>query len=154
MVFSGTQGVLDLNIFSILSDELRILTHCGLMMPYGNMDLGQHWLSFVMACCLMALSHNLNQCWYIIDRVLWHSSDNNFTGSRYHFIKWIWKFDVWNYEELKIILILWPWLFWNKVHECSQQNTYMTLPHWPLGDNFQTLFSVRYPENFPTGLIY
>ena len=28
----------------------------------------------VMACCLMAPSHYLNQCWLIISKVLWHSS--------------------------------------------------------------------------------
>ena len=24
--------------------NLRVLTHCGLMTPYGNIELGQHWL--------------------------------------------------------------------------------------------------------------
>ena len=33
----------------------------------------------VMACCLMAPSHYLNQCWLIIDKVQWHSGDGNFT---------------------------------------------------------------------------
>ena len=33
-----------------------------------------------MACCLMATSHYLNQCWLIIKGVLWHSPDNDFTG--------------------------------------------------------------------------
>ena len=28
----------------------------------------------VMACCLTAPSHYLNQCWLIISKVLWHSS--------------------------------------------------------------------------------
>ena len=32
-------------------------------------------LAQVMACCLAAPSHYLNQCWLIISRVLWHSSD-------------------------------------------------------------------------------
>ena len=30
-------------------------------------------LAQVMACCLMAPSHYLNQCWFIISKVLWHS---------------------------------------------------------------------------------
>ena len=38
-------------------------------------------LAQVMACCLMALSHYLNQCWLIIKGVLWYSLGNNFTGS-------------------------------------------------------------------------
>ena len=35
-------------------------------------------LAQVMACCLMAPSHYLNQCWLIINRVKWHSPDGNF----------------------------------------------------------------------------
>ena len=31
-------------------------------------------LAQVMACCLMAPSHDLNQCWLIIGEVPWHSS--------------------------------------------------------------------------------
>ena len=30
----------------------------------------------VMACCLTAPSHYLNQCWLIISMVLWHSSED------------------------------------------------------------------------------
>ena len=33
----------------------------------------------VMACCLMAPSHYLNQCWLIITKEQWHSSDGSFT---------------------------------------------------------------------------
>ena len=44
------------------------LTHCGLVMPYGDRDLGQHWLR-----CLTATSHYLNQCWLIISDVQWYS---------------------------------------------------------------------------------
>ena len=36
-------------------------------------------LAQVMACCLMAPSHYLNQCWLIISKVQWHSSECNFT---------------------------------------------------------------------------
>ena len=38
-------------------------------------------LAQVMACCLTAISHNMNQCWLTISKVQWHSSDGNF--SRY-----------------------------------------------------------------------
>ena len=38
------------------------LTHCGLVTSYGDKDLGPHWSTEVMACCLMAPSHYLNQC--------------------------------------------------------------------------------------------
>ena len=36
-------------------------------------------LAQVMACFLMAPSHFLNQCWFTISKVYWHSSANNFT---------------------------------------------------------------------------
>ena len=36
-------------------------------------------LAQVMACCLMAPSHYLNQCWLIIKEVLWQSYDSNIT---------------------------------------------------------------------------
>ena len=39
-------------------------------------------LTQVMACCLTAPSHYLNQCWHIIKGVLWHSS--RFTGFAQH----------------------------------------------------------------------
>ena len=57
------------------------LTHCGLLSPYGNIVLGQHCLSQVMACCLTASSNYLDQCWIIVIGVLWHSPQNNFTRS-------------------------------------------------------------------------
>ena len=48
--------------------------------PSNAIDLGQHWLrKTVMACCLTAPSHYLNQCWLIISKVQWHSSEGNFT---------------------------------------------------------------------------
>ena len=36
-------------------------------------------LAQVMACCLMATSHYLNQCWLIISKVQWHPSGSNFS---------------------------------------------------------------------------
>ena len=36
-------------------------------------------LAQVMACCLTAPSHYLNQCWLMISEVFWHSPDSNFT---------------------------------------------------------------------------
>ena len=35
-------------------------------------------LAKVMACCLMAPSHYLNQSWLLINEVLWHSPGSNF----------------------------------------------------------------------------
>ena len=39
---------------------------------------GSTWVQ-VMACCLTAPSHYLNQCWLIISKIQWHSSECNFT---------------------------------------------------------------------------
>ena len=38
-------------------------------------------LAQVMACCLMAPSHYLSQCWLIISEVMWYSHVGNFTGN-------------------------------------------------------------------------
>ena len=35
----------------------------------------------VMACCLVASSHYLNQCWLISREVSWHSPEGNFKGN-------------------------------------------------------------------------
>ena len=37
-------------------------------------------LAQVMACCLTAPSHYLNQCWLFIRGVLWHTSESSFAG--------------------------------------------------------------------------
>ena len=59
--------------------EIHSLTHCGLVlhMAQGSMST----LVEVMACCLTAPSHYLNQCWLIITkvRVQWCSYDGYFT---------------------------------------------------------------------------
>ena len=57
------------------------------MMPYGVGDHGQYWLK-VMACCLTAPSHYLNQCWFIINCILWQLPDNNLTGNAQDITPW------------------------------------------------------------------
>ena len=69
--------------YSNVSTRFR-LTHCGLVTPCGDIPSGQKsrsTLGQVMACCLMAPSHYLNQCWLIIGQVLWHSVESNFMAS-------------------------------------------------------------------------
>ena len=46
-------------------------------------------LAQVMACCLTAPSHSLNQCWFLISEDLWHSPESNFTTSAQVTILWI-----------------------------------------------------------------
>ena len=45
-------------------------------------------LANVMACCLMAPSHYLNQCWLIISEVLWYSPEGNFTWNAQDIYPW------------------------------------------------------------------
>ena len=57
-------------------DEVRLYVN-----SLGPSDAIWPWRSWstlvqVMACCLMAPSHYLNQCWLIISKVLWHSSED------------------------------------------------------------------------------
>ena len=47
-------------------------------------------LAQVLACCLTAPSHYLNQCWLMINEVLCHSPDSDFT-ERYLSLKWVWN---------------------------------------------------------------
>ena len=46
-------------------------------MPHDVRDLGSTLVQ-LMACCLMAPRHHLNQYWLIISEVLWHSPEGNF----------------------------------------------------------------------------
>ena len=57
-------------------------------------------LAQVMAWCLTAPSHYLNQCWLIIIKVKWHSSEPKFTRDTSAINHWnkLDKNDVWNAE--------------------------------------------------------
>ena len=52
----------------------------------------------VMACCLMAPNHYLNQCWLIISKVLRHSPEGNFIRDTSATIHWNWlkNSKIWN----------------------------------------------------------
>ena len=69
--------------------QQKLLTHLcmkslasqQLLNSLGPSDAIWRWRSWstlvqVMACCLTAPSHYLNQCWLIISKVLWHSSED------------------------------------------------------------------------------
>ena len=45
-------------------------------------------LGQVMAFCLTAPSHYLNQCWLMISKVLWRSPDSNFTENTHDIYRW------------------------------------------------------------------
>ena len=59
---------------------------CVVILPSSLRPSGAMWrqgtgstLAQVMACCLTAPSHFLDQCWLIISKVLWRSCEANFT---------------------------------------------------------------------------
>ena len=62
-------------------------------------DAIQRWRSWstlvqVMACCLMAPSHYLNQCWLITSEVLrWYSLGGNYTGNAQsiNYLWYVWE---------------------------------------------------------------
>ena len=58
-------------------------------------------LAQVMACCLTAPSHYLNQYWLMIREVLWHSPDSNFTENTWYLLlKWVWNLLIWDCSEI------------------------------------------------------
>ena len=64
--------------FGSVYTEQGKLIHCGLVTLYG--DIFGSTLAQVMACCLRAPSHYLNQCWLIISGLLQHAYQSNFIG--------------------------------------------------------------------------
>ena len=61
---------------------VAILTHWSLVTVISRNFVNTGWsLVQVMAPCWTAPSHNLNQCWLIINETLWHWPEDNFTGN-------------------------------------------------------------------------
>ena len=67
----------------------------------------------VMACCLTAPSHYLNQCWLMICEVLWHLPDSNFTEN---------TGDIYHWDEFEI--------YWLETVVKSPQGPANELTHW------------------------
>ena len=74
-------------VFWHLTSLLSFLLNVGVYTTMNTAPVESLWLSDttwwqagstlaqVMACCLMAPSHNLNQCWFIHNIISWHSLD-------------------------------------------------------------------------------
>ena len=86
------------------------LCHVALLCALMNCFLNSFWpsdiiwwhrfgstLVQVMACCLMAQSHFLNQCCVIISEVFSHSPDGNFTGNSQDIYPWC-EFDIYLFK--------------------------------------------------------
>ena len=73
----------DNTIFKMANDMWLNTTASWEVNPFGPSD-AMWWhssgsmMAHATACCLMAPSHYLNQCWLIISRVQWHSNEDNF----------------------------------------------------------------------------
>ena len=78
--------------FSIIAEGTCCFTHWGLVTPYGDMNLGRH-LAQVMACCLTAPSHCLNQCCLHINELLRYL----YQVHKALFSLWVWKLCFENY---------------------------------------------------------
>ena len=82
-LFEYVMCISTLQLYCNLSVEIGVPTHCveiinALNSLWPNDTIWRHgsWstLAQVMARCLTASNHYLNQCWLIISNVLWHSS--------------------------------------------------------------------------------
>ena len=64
-------------LFRLYSSFLPMEKYCISLWPSDAIgrQRTESTLAQVMACCLTAPSHYLNQCWLIISKVLWHSSE-------------------------------------------------------------------------------
>ena len=58
-------------------DAFNSLWPCGVIWRKGSRST----LAQVMAWCLTAATHYLNQCWLMISEMLWHPPDSNFIPS-------------------------------------------------------------------------
>ena len=89
-------------------------------------------LAQVMACCLMAPSHYLYQCWLVVSKVLWHSSEGNYTRDTSS-INHCKKLE----NDLSKISYKFPWGQWVKIYEHftvtpghSHQNLPLIMQGW------------------------
>ena len=66
------------NTFQLYFCNVRLFISINSLGPSEAIWQWRSWSTLVqvMACCLTAPSHCLNQCWLIISKVLWHSSED------------------------------------------------------------------------------
>ena len=85
-----------------ISDNKVLLLHQAALRPSDAIwrHRSGSTLAQVMAWCLTAPSHYLNQCWLIVNGILWYSPCNNFTGSTWDISSWVWKLWFWNYGHI------------------------------------------------------
>ena len=80
-------------------------------------------LAQIMACCLTAPSHYLNQCWLIISKSHWHLGDRHFTKdtSVTNLLKLAWKLLIYNFLQISQgPMSLAIHVVWKKLQACRQ----------------------------------
>ena len=111
------------------------LSHCGLVMPYCDMRSGST-LAQVMACCLAAPSHYLNQWWLLMSEFFWRSPESHLMSSTKLLLPILsleiilispWEISI-SFQEGNLQVTFSEWwlryLWWN----CPQMN--VTRPYW------------------------
>ena len=110
-------------------------------------------LAQVMAYCLTAPSHYLNQCWLIFSKVQWHSVEDNLTRDSL-------PFNPWNKLENYLSKILFKsfrdqWVnvpTWPEKCNCSHQinQTYYLLPHKNKSRllRIDSVWTYKVPQNY------
>ena len=64
----------------VVFNDVISLTHCGLVTPYGNINLDQHWIGY-WSVAWWHQANYLNQFWHLICEILWHSPEIFFTAN-------------------------------------------------------------------------
>ena len=85
---------------SDIFNQIYLITHYSLW-PINAIWHHRTWSTLVqvIAWCLMAPSHYLNQCWILVSGVQWHSLEGNFAASTQ---ATIWKSYFWNYCHISL----------------------------------------------------
>ena len=142
------------NFFICAWEELwrnQRMTHlCNYMASLGHNEFNSLWpgdaiwqqgtmstLAQVMACCLTAPSHYLNQCW-LISKVPWHSSEG-IIMRRYQSVKQDWKLQFKMVSRSPRVQWVKPWY----INECHNFRTALKCDSF---NNFTTPYHLSGPS--------
>ena len=91
---SSTKFIAIISLFSLkLKQWYYLSTGWSLMSLLNLVNIGAG-----NGCCLTVPSHYINQYWFIINEVLWHSLEGNFTGNTHNIKLWI-EFENYTYKN-------------------------------------------------------
>ena len=107
-------------------------------------------LAQVMACCLTAPSHYLNQCWLTISEILWHSPESNFTENTKDIYLWN-EFEIYKFY-IVVKSARGQWVKWEKQKTMTRDEIFSTTSnqHFKVALNvkkFQGYLSQTFHQN-------